>query len=164
MCTIIPPKGVKWQSPSNVHLNWVRFDYVYCFKCPGHIIKNELTDDDILREVSSVSVRGHFLFRKFSFCKLDVCDASPKLFLFFVFLFFLWMNSQRSTLDRLKVCFIIIMRLGIRKFDELLRYSYFSCCQKLLCESVNTLLCELVNTETTYWFRIRNNWFSTMYF
>ena len=59
--------------PPNVYLDGMVLEYVESFKYLGHIIKNDLTDDDaILRKVRSLSVRGNILIRNFSFCCFDV--------------------------------------------------------------------------------------------
>ena len=53
-------------------LDGVVLEYVESFKSLGHIIKNDFTDDNISREVRSLSVRGNILIRNFSFCCFDV--------------------------------------------------------------------------------------------
>ena len=90
VCIVIPCKVVKWQSPPNIYLDGVVLEYVESFKYFGHIIKNDLIDDDdILREVRSLSLRGNILIRKFSFCTFDVlCCLIKNFLLFFIILCF----------------------------------------------------------------------------
>ena len=59
--TVIPSKGVKWQSPPNIYLNGVAFEYLEGIKYLGHIIKKSyLTEDDgTLREVRALSVKDN---------------------------------------------------------------------------------------------------------
>ena len=50
VCMFILFKGLKWQSQPNVHLDGVMLEHVESFKYLGHIIKNDLrNDDNILR-------------------------------------------------------------------------------------------------------------------
>ena len=117
-------------------------------------------DEDTLREVRSLSVRGNILIRKFSFGNLDVMCCLFKTFCYSLYCSALPSNFRRTTLYMLKVCFSNIMRrlicvprwqsarnmlvtLRIRSFDEIPRNASFSC-QKLVCERVNNLLCILV--------------------
>ena len=155
VCMVIPSKGVKWWSPPNFYLDGVVLEYVESFIYLGHFIKNDLTDDDdLLREVRSLSVRGNILIMKFSFCTFIVMCCLFKNSRYSLYCSALWSNSRPTTLYRLKVCYSNIMwlligvprwqsdrnmfvTLRIRSFDEIRRYVSFSC-PKLLCGSVNS--------------------------
>ena len=111
VCMVIPSKGVKWQSPPNVYLDEMVLKYVESFKNFGHTIKNDLTDDDdLLREVRSLSVRSNLLSRKLYFCTFVVLCCLFKTFCYSFYCSVLWSNFRRTTIYRVKVCYNNIMK------------------------------------------------------
>ena len=124
-------------------------------------------------------MRGNTLIRKFSFCTYDVLCCLFKTFCYSLYCSSLWTNYRKSSLYKLKVCYNNIMRrligvarwhsarnmfvtLGIRSFDELIRYAVYSCLMSVN-ESTNSLLCALANSDSASVSRIRNIWFSVLY-
>ena len=155
-------------------------DYVDSFKYLGHWINSKFTDDeDIRREIRSLAVRGNILLRKFGFCSVDIKCYLFKTFCYSLYCAALWADFYKATLYRLKVCYNNIMRrlvgvppwesarsmfvtLGIRSFDENLRYCAISC-KKLVEDCINKLVCRLNSSDAALMSKIRNNWIGMLY-
>ena len=72
VCLVSSPKGCKLCQVPNVYLKGKGLENVDSFKYQGHLIcGNFMDDDDIKRELSSLSVRGNILIRKFGYCSID---------------------------------------------------------------------------------------------
>ena len=180
VCLLISPKGCKLDQIPNVYLKGKVLEYVDSFKYLGHLIcGNFMDDDDIKRELRSLSVRGNILIRKFGCCSMYVKCYLFKTFCYSLYCAALWANFRKSTLYRLKVCYNNIMRrlvgvpqwesarnmfvtLGVRSLDENLRYSAFSC-KKLVELSNNNILCIINSSDAALLSQIRNNWIKLLY-
>ena len=70
---LIPPPRCKVETKPNVYLGTVLLSYVDKFKYLGHIINDQLSDDeDIDRERRNLAIRGNVLIRRFAVCTNEV--------------------------------------------------------------------------------------------
>ena len=105
VCMLIRSAGGMSSSISpNIYLGSTVLAYVQNFKYLGHIISNDLKDDeDLKRETRSLCVRGNILIRKFNFCTDDVKCSLFKTLCYPLYTSSLWSSFNVATFYRLKV-------------------------------------------------------------
>ena len=145
VCMLVQSRGVnRVRSPPEIILSGEVLEYVHNFKYLGHIITDNLSDnDDIMREVKSLYCRGNLLIRKFKHVGMDIKCALFKAYCFSMYTAALWCNFTQGILYRLKVCYNSIMRrlagvprwesarnmfvqLRVRSFEETMRCVCYS--------------------------------------
>ena len=111
VCMYIPSKGHRCLEPPAIYLNNDKLCYVQLFSYLGHVITPDMSDDeDIKREIRSLSARGNTLIRTFKFCTDEVKLNLFKTYCYSMYGGSLWCNFKLATLHRLKVTYNNIMR------------------------------------------------------
>ena len=146
----------------------------------GHVLNNQLTDDDdILRQRRQLYARGNMLLRNFSMCSLPVKLELFRAFCSNIYCSHLWWNFKRQTMIKLFTSYhnILKMFIGISKFEStsqtcavfgvsncsgMLRKMYFRFIERL-CASNNSIISSIENSSIKYISRIRNHWSKSLY-
>jgi len=87
----------------------------------GHILNNQLTDDDdILRQRRQMYARGNMLLRNFRMCTLPVKLELFRVFCSNIYCAHLWWNFKKCSMNRLSTSYHNILKLfiGISKFES----------------------------------------------
>ena len=167
-------------TPPPVFLSGSSLQYVDRFKYLGHIITADFKDDeDIMRELRNLNVRGNMLVRKFGFLSLDVkCDLF-KTYCYPIYTCALWSRYNQASINRLKVAYNNIMRrlshvppwgsasfmfgmLGVRSFQEIIRTHAYSLMRRIDC-SPNSFIVSLLSSDAALFSNQRRNWMQILH-
>ena len=167
---VITPKTSKLQSLPDIRLDQCRIEYVNQFKYLGHIIDSTFTDDsDISKEIRNLYARGNMLTKQFKCIGDEVKIQLFKTYCYPLYCSSLWNNYRAASLRRLRVAYNAIFRrlLGIRlwdpegeqlrsmsaifvqsgvgSFQELIRYTSYSCMQIFVSSEKTFIHCLLTS-------------------
>ena len=161
-------------------LNGIILHVVASYKCIGHYITDDLSDDDdINRQRRTLFVQGNITLRKFNI----MCSLGVKLTLFRTYcspmhIAQLWWNYKKSTITKLQIAYhnILKMFLGMSKYEStsyLCTLFDIQCCQSVirklvywcmcrLDSSVNYIIQGILATSLRHTSRIRKHWCSLL--
>ena len=141
---LIQPKNSKIYCSCDIFLNGKKLRFVNEYKYLGIIVISSFYDDnDIMRQMRSLYIRGNFLSRNFMYCSDHV---KSKLFLSFcsnMYCSHLWSSFKKSSFNKVRVaynnCFRMLFKLprscsashmfvynSVLSFGELLRKSVYN--------------------------------------
>ena len=164
VCMCATPKGYRGFVPPAIYLNNEKLSYVDSFYYLGHIITSDISDDeDIKREIRSLSARGNALIRTFKFCNDEVKLNLFKTYCYSFYCGSLWCNYKSATMNRLRVTYNNVMRrlanypmfhsasmmfvsLNVKGFKELRRAMMYSM-RTRLSRSSNRVIANLFNSD-----------------
>ena len=175
---LIPAPRCKVETKPNVYLGTVLLSYVDKFKYLGHIINDQLSDDeDIDRERRNLAIRGNILIRRFTLCTNEVKYRLFRAYCYQIYGCQLWTRYKQSTMSKLRVCYNTIMRMmlgvppwhsarqmfvnaNVRSLQEVVRFSTFSLFSRVSGSDNSILSCincsdaPLLSNMRLHWRRI----------
>ena len=174
-CMRLLNNGRNDEAPPNIYLNGRTLEYVKQFKYLGHIITEDFMDDeDIKREMRSLSIRGNILLRKFHSCDIAVKKELFRTFCYSCYCASLWSRFRVCTFLRIKVIYNNIMRrlagvpqwesaremfVGLRMYTlpELMRVKYYSLMRRVV-KSENSVVVTLYRSDARKYSSIWERW------
>ena len=174
-CMCICLKDGLIRNPPNIYLDGSVVEYVNRFKYLGHIITRDFCDDDdIMREVRSLSIRGNTLIRKFNFCSHDVKKELFRTFCSSLYTGALWSKYKQCTFRRLQVTYNNIMRrlinvppwesarqmfvsIRVRTLPEMLRCLQYSTMTRVL-GSMNSMVVNVRESDAKFISKLWQKW------
>ena len=164
--------------PPPIFLSGSSLQYVENFKYLGHIITADFKDDqDIMRELRNINIRGNMLIRRFGFLPIEVKCELFKTYCYPMYTCTLWSTYTQASINRLRVAYNNIMRrlayvppwgsasfmfgmLGVRSFQEIIRTHSYSLMQRIDSspnDFIITLSCSdaaLVSAQRRHWTQV----------
>jgi Reverse transcriptase (RNA-dependent DNA polymerase) len=124
VCMVFKPKRSNMIVASNFphfNLNGVALQFVSEFKYLGHIINNELSDDnDIKREIRLLFMRTNILIRRFNKCSVYVKLSLFKAYCMCLYDVGIWMHYSATFLNKFKSCYhkCVKMLFGYKRLSS----------------------------------------------
>ena len=137
------------------NLNNVALQFVKKFKYLGHMINNELSDnDDMKREIRNLFMRTNILIRRYSNCSLNVKLTLFKAYCMCLYDAGIWKFYSASVWNKLRSCYnkCIKMFFGYQR-----RFSVTDMLSELNMPCFENFMLECVNRIDYRWFASCNN-------
>ena len=120
-CMVVPPPRSRVAFVTSAKLNGCALTFVNRFTYLGHVINQEMTDDDdIKKQTTRLTVTGNTLLRKFSFCSREVKLELFRSYCYSLYCNSLWSRYRVASLNRLRVCHNDILKrlLGLPRWTS----------------------------------------------
>ena len=114
--SLVKPCELQIRLNPTIFLGSETLNYVDKFKYLGHLITNQLSDDeDMEREARRLCTRGDLPIPKFYYCSADMMCHLFQTYCYQTYTCSLWAKNKQRTLNRLRVCYNNVRRklLGI---------------------------------------------------
>lgn len=121
MVMIFRPKSQNGAAFPMFTLNQSAIQVVERIKYLGHILNNQLTDDDdILHQRRQIYARGNMLLRNFSMCTWSVKLQLFRVFCSNIYCSHLWWNYMKQSMTKIVTSYHNVLKLfiGISKFES----------------------------------------------
>ena len=146
----------------------------------GHIIRNDLTDDeDILRQRRFIFARGNALLRKFNVCSIEVKLELFRAYFSNIYCCQLWWNYSCSAMAKFQTSYHNVLKLflGLSKFEStsqtcaaasvpscgcIIRRMYFKFWSRLM-KCQNCFVSSVFGSSLVYKSRIHRHWRKSLY-
>ena len=114
-CMVVPPAHSKVTYLASAWLGGCALTFVDRFTYLGHVINQDLTDDDdIKKQTTKLTIIGNTLLRKFSFCSQEVKLELFRSHCYSIYCNSLWSRYKVASMNRLKVCHNGILKRLLR--------------------------------------------------
>ena len=161
-------------------LNGVKLDEVNSVKYLGHVLRNDLSDDDdIVRATRQLYCQGNILLRAFHMCSIEVKLSLFRTYCYPVYSAHLWCRYRAKTMQTIKIAYHNVLKkfIGLSKFEstsltcalynvksfgELVRRFVYSFVSRLE-RSMNSIVRALNMSSLRYTSRLRKKWMYDLY-